>query len=134
MSDTSGVVDLDSIVGSTAVVLLFCDEPDDMAAALADHLPWYEQQSVRVVLVTGGDTAAAVAAVGTAAPTVTDTTGELCERYWPGHHAWPATVVIGTDGSMVARVEGGAPEVHLERLREAVAAHVASIGGATTSS
>jgi hypothetical protein len=133
MSDTSGVVDLDSIVGSTAVVLLFCDDDHaDLSSALAAELPWYEQQSVHVVVVMSGEPAAPAGGPVAATPTITDTSGDLRERYWPGAHAWPATVVIGTDGSMVARVEGGATEVHLERLREAVAAHVASIGEHTT--
>lgn len=124
MTDTSGVVDLDSLVGSTTLVLLFWDdELTELTAALSSELAWYESKGVQVVLVcAGGSTAPGP--VG--ASVLDDHDGQVRERYWPGTHAWPATVLIGADGSIVARVEGGAPDMHLERLREAVGAHVGS--------
>ena len=124
MTDTSGVVDLDSLVGSTTLVLLFCDdELPELTAALSGELAWYESKGVQVVLVPGGGS---TAPEPHGAPVLNDHDGQVRERYWPGAHAWPATVLLGGDGTIVARVEGGAPDIHLERLREAVAAHVGS--------
>lgn len=132
MNDTSGVVELDSLVGSATVVMLFCsDELADLADALTSELEWYASKNVHIVLVAADEAVAATPptpAATSGARIVTDTEGELSERYWPGPHAWPATVVLGDDGTMVARVEGGAPEVHLERLREAVTAHIGTRG------
>ncbi len=135
-ASTGAVLTLDTFLHKVPVVLMFSGEPganEDLVASVDRDLAWFGARRVQVLVAAQAE-AAALEAPRTdgrrIVPVLADPNGDLAARYIEVDDGFPATVVIGLDGSVVAHLHDRSASDHLDRVKQVVDELVSGVGNA----